>query len=97
MNSPKLATKVAREGIIQSQLDQSDEEELSPELGRLIIEEVDPHLRDGRMGNHLVKTTPNSPERDSNLELPVLSSLAHQETSALTNYAAEAGFLGIDL
>nr|CAD7569972.1 unnamed protein product [Timema californicum] len=38
------------------------------------LEEVNPHLRGGRVGNHLGKTTPSSPDRDSNLELPVLSS-----------------------
>nr|CAD7567953.1 unnamed protein product [Timema californicum] len=34
---------------------------------------------------------PSSPERDSNLELPVLGRLAQHETSALTNYNVEAG------
>nr|CAD7405877.1 unnamed protein product [Timema poppensis] len=37
-------------------------------------EEVNPHLRGGRVENHLGKTTPSSPNRDSNLDLPVLSS-----------------------
>nr|CAD7571607.1 unnamed protein product [Timema californicum] len=37
------------------------------------LEEVNPHLRGGRVENHLGKTTPNSPDRDSNLDLPVLS------------------------
>nr|CAD7392437.1 unnamed protein product [Timema cristinae] len=40
----------------------------------LPIEEVNPHLRGGRVENHLGKTTPSSPDRDSNLDLPVLSS-----------------------
>nr|CAD7440505.1 unnamed protein product [Timema bartmani] len=35
-------------------------------------EEVNPHLRGGRVENHLGKTTPSSPDRDSNLDLPVL-------------------------
>nr|CAD7453262.1 unnamed protein product [Timema tahoe] len=34
---------------------------------------------------------PSSPERDSNLDLPILSILAQHETSALANYATEAG------
>nr|CAD7570568.1 unnamed protein product [Timema californicum] len=38
--------------------------------------EVNPHLRGGRVENHLGKTTPSSPDRDSNLNLPVLSSRA---------------------
>nr|CAD7409949.1 unnamed protein product [Timema poppensis] len=39
------------------------------------LEEVNPHLRGGREENHSGKTTPSSPERDSNLNL-VLSSRA---------------------
>nr|CAD7394696.1 unnamed protein product [Timema cristinae] len=35
------------------------------------LEEVNPHLRGGRVENHLGKTTPSSPDRDSNLDLPV--------------------------
>nr|CAD7569369.1 unnamed protein product [Timema californicum] len=34
---------------------------------------MNPHLRGGRVENHLGKTTPSSPNRDSNLNLPVLS------------------------
>nr|CAD7434493.1 unnamed protein product [Timema monikensis] len=40
------------------------------------VSEVNPHLRGGRVENHLGKTTPSSPDRDSNLDLPVLSSRA---------------------
>ncbi|CAG2055517.1 unnamed protein product [Timema podura] len=49
------------------------------ELERLNIEEVNPHLRGGRVENHLGKTTPSSPDRDSNLDLPVLSGLAQHD------------------
>nr|CAD7572168.1 unnamed protein product [Timema californicum] len=38
-----------------------------------------------------------SPDRDSNLDLPVLSSRAQHETSALADYAAEAGLYKIVL
>nr|CAD7451836.1 unnamed protein product [Timema tahoe] len=69
---------------------------LTPELGRLKIEEVKLHLRGGRVKNHLGKTTPSSPERDSNLDLPVLGSLAQHETSSFANYAIEAGGQGKD-
>nr|CAD7404245.1 unnamed protein product [Timema cristinae] len=62
------------------------------ELGRLNLEEVNLHLRGGRMENHLGNTNPISPE-DSDLNLPVLSSRAQHETSALTNYAIEADFI----
>nr|CAD7406559.1 unnamed protein product [Timema poppensis] len=43
------------------------------------VEEVNPHLRGGRVENHLGKTTPSSPDRDSNLDLPVLSSRAQHD------------------
>nr|CAD7395660.1 unnamed protein product [Timema cristinae] len=51
------------------------------------LEEVNPHLRGGRVENHLGKTTPSSPDRDSNLDLPVLSSRAQHDKrgSALTS------------
>uniref|UniRef100_A0A7R9FHM4 oleoyl-[acyl-carrier-protein] hydrolase n=1 Tax=Timema tahoe TaxID=61484 RepID=A0A7R9FHM4_9NEOP len=49
--------------------------ETNKELGRLNLEEVNPHLRGGRVENHLGKTTPSSPDRDSNLDLPVLGGL----------------------
>nr|CAD7196397.1 unnamed protein product [Timema douglasi] len=42
-------------------------------------EEVNPHLRGGRVENHLGKTTPSSPDRDSNLDLPILSSRAQHD------------------
>nr|CAD7441236.1 unnamed protein product [Timema bartmani] len=62
-----------------------------PELGRLKLEEVNPHSRGGRVESHLGKTTPSSPDRDSNLDLPVLGGLAQHTTGALANYATEAG------
>nr|CAD7397552.1 unnamed protein product [Timema cristinae] len=43
------------------------------------LEEVNPHLRGGRVENQLGKTTPSSPERDSNLDLLVLSSRAQHD------------------
>nr|CAD7205262.1 unnamed protein product [Timema douglasi] len=45
-------------------------------IGKAELEEVNPHFRGGRVENHLGKTTPSSPGRDSNLDLPVLSSRA---------------------
>nr|CAD7409623.1 unnamed protein product [Timema cristinae] len=48
-------------------------------LEKVELEEVDPHLRGGRVENHLGKTTPSSPNRDSNLDLPVLSSRAQHD------------------
>nr|CAD7402790.1 unnamed protein product [Timema cristinae] len=43
------------------------------------LEEVNPHVRGGRVENHLGKTIPSSPDRDSNLDLPVLSSRAQHD------------------
>nr|CAD7452326.1 unnamed protein product [Timema tahoe] len=48
-------------------------------MGRLNLEEVNPHLRGGRVENHLGKTTPSSPNRDSNLDLPVLGGLTQHD------------------
>nr|CAD7568885.1 unnamed protein product [Timema californicum] len=48
-------------------------------IGKVELEEVNPHLRGGRVENHLGKTTPSSPDRDSNLYLPVLSSRAQHD------------------
>ncbi|CAG2063614.1 unnamed protein product, partial [Timema podura] len=42
------------------------------------------------MENHLGKTS-SSPERDLNLDLPILDNIFQHETSALANYATEAG------
>nr|CAD7199198.1 unnamed protein product [Timema douglasi] len=60
-------------------------------LGRLNTEEVNPHLPRGAWKTILGKTTHSSPERDSNLDLPGLGSLAQHETSVLANYATELG------
>nr|CAD7568527.1 unnamed protein product [Timema californicum] len=49
------------------------------ELGRLDLKEVNPHLRVRRVENHLGKTIPSSPDRDSKLDLPVLGGLAQHD------------------
>nr|CAD7448181.1 unnamed protein product [Timema bartmani] len=64
---------------------------VNQEQDRVRLEEVNPHLRGGRVENHLGKSTPSSPDLDSNLDLPIVGSLAQQETSALANYAIEVG------
>nr|CAD7432585.1 unnamed protein product [Timema monikensis] len=48
-------------------------------IGKVELDEVSPHLRGGRVEKHLGKTTPSSPDLDSNLDLPVLSSRAHHD------------------
>nr|CAD7575938.1 unnamed protein product [Timema californicum] len=62
-----------------------------------ILEEVSPHLRRGRMENHLGKAIPSSPGRDSKLDLPVHCSLAKHETSALANFASKNPGLGWEM
>nr|CAD7403541.1 unnamed protein product [Timema poppensis] len=52
-------------------------------------------LESGRVENHLgtphlPPSIPSSSDRDSNLDLPVLDSLAQHKTSVLANYATEA-------
>ncbi|CAG2064196.1 unnamed protein product, partial [Timema podura] len=59
------------------------------EFERLNIEEENLHLRGARVENHLEKNS-SSPEQDSNLNLPFLSSLAQHETCVLANYTTEA-------
>nr|CAD7263158.1 unnamed protein product [Timema shepardi] len=54
-------------------------QKLERRIGKVELEEVNPHLRGGRVENHLGKTTPSSPDRDSNLDLPVLSSRAQHD------------------
>nr|CAD7261363.1 unnamed protein product [Timema shepardi] len=58
-------------------------------LKRLNLEEVSLHLRGGRVENHSVKITPSSPDRDSNLGLPVLGSLTQHKSSVLANYSTK--------
>nr|CAD7257654.1 unnamed protein product [Timema shepardi] len=48
-------------------------------IGKIVLEEVNPHLRGGRVENYLGKTTPSSPNRDLNLDLPVLSGRAQHD------------------
>nr|CAD7400490.1 unnamed protein product [Timema cristinae] len=48
-------------------------------MSEVELEVVNPHLRGGRVENHLGKTTPTSPDRDYNLDLPVLSSRAQHD------------------
>nr|CAD7458790.1 unnamed protein product [Timema tahoe] len=55
----------------------------------LNIEEVNPHLRGGRVENHLGKTTPSTLDRYSNPDLPVISSLVYCKRDALDHAATE--------
>nr|CAD7256407.1 unnamed protein product [Timema shepardi] len=68
-------------------------------IGKVELEEVNPHLHGGRVENHLGKTTPSSPDQDfePRSPRPQQSSSTRQApvelntTSALANYATEAG------
>nr|CAD7396765.1 unnamed protein product [Timema cristinae] len=85
--SVKIPTETENEMSISKQLPVS----LSNFYSSIIkgeLEEVNPHLRGGRVENHLGKTTPSSPDRDSNLDLPVLSSRAQHDKRALRNKLA---------
>nr|CAD7574751.1 unnamed protein product [Timema californicum] len=59
-------------------------------IGEVALEEVNPHLRGGRVENHLVKSTPSSPEE---IRTPISPSSAVElnTTSVLGNYTTEAG------
>nr|CAD7198073.1 unnamed protein product [Timema douglasi] len=49
------------------------------EIGPVELEEVNPHLHGRRVENHLGKTTLSSPDRDSNLDPPVLGGRAQHD------------------
>nr|CAD7589541.1 unnamed protein product [Timema genevievae] len=65
------------------------------ELGRLNLEEVNPHLRGGRVENHLGKSTPSSPDRDSNHDLPVLDGLAQHDWRTTRTTEVQCGSVSI--
>nr|CAD7199156.1 unnamed protein product [Timema douglasi] len=58
-------------------------------IGKVELEEVNPHLCGGRVENHLGKTTPSSPDQDSNLDLPVLSSRAQHDSRVSSELASQ--------
>nr|CAD7409437.1 unnamed protein product [Timema poppensis] len=58
------------------------------------LEEVNPHLRGGTVENHLGKTTPSSPDRNSNLDLPVLGSRAQHDKRVLEGKTQFIEFAG---
>nr|CAD7197328.1 unnamed protein product [Timema douglasi] len=61
-------------------------------IGKVELEVVNPHLRGGRVENHLGKTTPSSPDRDSIFDLPVLSSRAAQHGKRVSQLRHRGGF-----
>ncbi|CAG2053215.1 unnamed protein product [Timema podura] len=51
---------------------------------------VPPYLHRGRVEKHLIKTCLSTPDRDSNPDLPVISSLVHHESDTLDYEATKA-------
>nr|CAD7459209.1 unnamed protein product [Timema tahoe] len=51
--------------------------------------EVYLHLRGGRVDNHFGKPTLSTPNRDSNLDLPIINSLVYCESSTLDHVTTE--------
>nr|CAD7402817.1 unnamed protein product [Timema poppensis] len=70
--------------------------ELRRRIAKVELKEGNPHLRGKRVENHLGKTTLSSPDRDSNLDLPVLSSQAQHDkrVSQLRHRGGEVIFVG---
>nr|CAD7588077.1 unnamed protein product [Timema genevievae] len=73
-----LTSQVTNQGFPSAPIHLSTDE-----LGRLNLEEVNPHLRGGGVENQFGKTTPSSPDRDSNLDLPILEGLAQHDLRPL--------------
>nr|CAD7589905.1 unnamed protein product [Timema genevievae] len=70
--------------------DKSDQKSVSSmELGRLNLEEVNPHLRGGRVENHLGKPPPVHPT-EIRTSISPSSAVELNTTSALANYTTEA-------
>nr|CAD7588569.1 unnamed protein product [Timema genevievae] len=64
-------------------------------IGKVEYRESEPAFAWRESGKLFKKNHPSSPERDSNLDLPVLGSLAQHKSSGLANYATEAGPLSL--
>nr|CAD7400227.1 unnamed protein product [Timema poppensis] len=62
-----------------------------------ILEVIYLHLCEKKVENHFEKTTLNTPDRDSNLDLLVIISLIYCEDSAFDNAATEAGILVVTI
>nr|CAD7400757.1 unnamed protein product [Timema poppensis] len=56
-------------------------------IGKVELEEVNLHLRGGRVENHLGTPPPSLLDRDSNLDLPILSSRAQHDKRQWATFA----------
>nr|CAD7392402.1 unnamed protein product [Timema cristinae] len=68
----------------------SSNADIHPGIGEVQLEEANPHLRGGRVENHLGKTTPVHPT-EIRTSISPSSVVELNTTSALANYATEAG------
>nr|CAD7426274.1 unnamed protein product [Timema monikensis] len=75
---PSARLSVSRARALREELRRSKKKRVDSRLS-CSKEEVNPQLRGGRVVNHLGKTTPSSPDRDSNLDLPVLGGLSQHD------------------
>nr|CAD7577096.1 unnamed protein product [Timema californicum] len=66
-------------------------------LREVELEEVNPHLRGGRVENHLGKTPLTSPDRDSNLDLPVLSSRVQHDKHMMPDIEYKVNVTGTNI
>nr|CAD7587266.1 unnamed protein product [Timema genevievae] len=61
----------------------------------VIFKQVYPHFHGGRVENHFGKNPLSTPDRDSNLDLPAIGSLAYYKSSALSYAATGAGLFPV--
>nr|CAD7200451.1 unnamed protein product [Timema douglasi] len=80
-------TEVLNKAVAASEEEEND---------RVELEDVNPHLCGGRVENHLGKTTPSSPDRDSNLDLPVLSGRAQHDKRHLNVLLSDCACLCLE-
>nr|CAD7259921.1 unnamed protein product [Timema shepardi] len=79
LNTTSALANYATEAVLRAPRANKRQTLARGRIGKVELEEVNPHLRGVRAENHLGKTTPSSPDRDSNLDLPVLSSRAQHD------------------
>nr|CAD7395565.1 unnamed protein product [Timema poppensis] len=63
-------------------------------IGKVELDEVNPHLRGGRVENHLGNTTPRVHPTEIRTSISPSSAVELKTTSALANYATQAGVRG---
>nr|CAD7448591.1 unnamed protein product [Timema bartmani] len=71
--------------------DNSDDVTVTAGVERVDMYALYPHVSEGRVENNPGKTTLSTPNRDSSLTLPIISSLVYCESSALDHVATDEG------